>query len=217
MLRLVGADGFRLSLCEEDIFDTENEDGGKDSTDLLEQQDFRFLVALKGMKEILSFLKDSKEDIFEIIFDGKRISMGNESHRLLVRLMDLEYPDYRRVIPNAFKTKVVVDREEFLKQLKFVHVITRTSGESIRLIIRSNQMQMLARAADRGEANIDLSVTKEGNDIQIAFNPRFVIEAVQHFKQPKLELNFYEESNPMQINEVDLPRLINVIMPVRMS
>ncbi len=208
LLRLVGADGFRLSLCEQDIFDTEA---------LSESQDLRFLVSLKGMKELLNYLKEMKDDVATLVYDGKRVCLGNDSHRLLVRLMDYDYPDYRRVIPKTFKTKVVLDREEFLKQLRFVHVITRTSGESVRFIFKDNQLQMLARAADRGEANVDMAIHKEGNDIQIAFNPKFVIESVQHAKQPKLELNFHDEANPMQMNETDMPRTINIIMPIRMS
>ncbi len=207
LLRLVGADGFRLSLSEQDIFNTEA---------LPEFEDFRFLVSLKAMKELLNYLKEIKDDVVTLVYDGKRLCLGNESHRLLVRLMDYDYPDYRRVIPKTAKTKVVLDREEFLKKLRFVYVTTRTSGESVRFIFTDNELQMLARASDRGEADVEMAIQKEGNDLQIAFNPKFVIESVQHARQPKLELSFLDESSPMQINDTDMPRTINIIMPIRM-
>lgn len=208
LLRLVAADGFRLSLCEEDLFDPKEASIA---------EGFHFLVSLKGMKEMASYLRETREDVFQLTFDGKRICMGNETHRLLIRLMDLEFPDYRRVIPSSFKTKVTVKRDDLLKQLRFASVITRISGESVRLSVEQDQLLLFARAIDRGEADMQMSIQKEGNDLQIAFNPKFLIEAMQHFTQPVIELNFFDEASPMQINEVDVPRSINVIMPVRMS
>lgn len=207
VLRVVSADGFRLSVREETISDVaQNSVTG-----------LKFLVSLKGMREIVMYLRSSREDIIQILFDDKRICMGDDTSKLAIRLIDLEFPDYRRVVPVEFHTKVTINREDMLKQLRFASVVTHTSGESIRISVKQDQLFLFARAVDRGESTIQMRVQKEGNDIQVAFNPKFLIDSLQHFAAPLIEINFVNDSTPLRINEPGSLNYISIIMPVRMS
>lgn len=108
--------------------------------------------------------------------------------------MDLEFPDYSKIIPLEpdIKTIVVVDKNEILEQLKFSSVVTRLSGDSIKLIINNTQLQIHASTIDRGVADIKFPIQKTGLDITSAFNPDFLMNAIQHLTDSKIILRFVD-------------------------
>ncbi|HPE68581.1 MAG TPA: DNA polymerase III subunit beta [Thermotogota bacterium] len=208
LLRLVCADGFRLALAEEDILE-ESETGLDEGK--------QFLISLKAMKEIVHFLRENQEDTFSLLYDGKRIGFQTEKVQFVSRLLEINFPDYRRVLPSGFKTKLIADRERLLKHLKFVQIITRASGESVRLEIRDNTLRIIARSIDKGDADIPFEVEQEGKDLTIAFNPRFLIEGLQHLKGEKVEIGLVDANSPLQMNEMDIKGFLHIVMPVRMG
>ncbi len=206
-LRMVTADGFRLALAEEEI--KANEQGNMDEA--------VFLLSLKNMKEISGFLKEMDDEFFTIKYDGKRIGFNFKGIKYVARIMDASFPDYKRIIPEQFKTNVVIKREEFLKHLKFASVITKSIGDSVRIEIEDSKLHLIVRSQDKGDANNTIDVEHEGANLIIAFNPRFLIEGLQHFQNEEIELNFVDSNNALQINDLDVQGFIHIVMPVRMS
>lgn len=205
-LRMVTADGFRLALAEEEI--------KGDDTDTDEAF---FLLSLKTMKEILNFLKEIDDENFSVKYDGKRIGLSFKGIKYVARIMDVSFPDYKRIIPEQFKTNVVIKRELFLKHLKFANIITRSIGDSVRIEIEDSKLKLMAKSPDKGDANITIDIEHEGANLVIAFNPRFLIEGLQHFQNDEIELNFVDSNNALQMNDLDVQGFIHIVMPVRMS
>ncbi len=203
-LRLVSADSYRMAVTEEMIYEG-------DSNALT------FFLSLKAMKEIQSLLKESDQEAFKVKFDGKRVFTKIKNITFVARLMDVNFPNYKAVIPSSFQTKVIINRTELLKALKLIKIIAKSQGDTVRLDISDEQLLVSARSQDRGDGEIPFNVKKEGQNMLVAFDPSYLIEGLQHFQSEEVELNFVDEDNALQINDQDLAGFLHIIMPVKIK
>ena len=199
-LRLVASDGFRLALAEEKVAN-ETESG--------------FLLSLKSMKELLSVLANCGDSSVTLNYDGNRLSLTTSEVETVMRVVDVDFPDYRRVLPAAFRCKAVVSKNDLLEALKRASVIAKRGSESVRLDVTEESMLLSSKSPDFGEVSEEVSIQKEGEDITAAFNPRFLTEALRHLHTDEAELNFVDGTSPLQINPLDVEGYLYIVMPIR--
>lgn len=201
-LRLVSADSYRMAVTEEVVFDQE-------------RPDLSFFLSLKSMKEIQSLLKETDEKQFTIKFDGKKVITKIKDLVFTARLMDVSFPNYKAVLPQQFQTKIIIDRKEILKALKLINIIARGKGDTVKLNIEDNKLEISARSQDRGDGDIPYEIKQEGKDMLVAFDPVYLIEGLQHFDGDEVEMNFVDENNALQINDTEISGFLHIIMPVK--
>lgn len=201
-LRLVASDGFRLALAEEKI---EHEITAS------------FLLSLKSMKELANVLSNTPEPIVSIKYDGKRVSLTAGDVETIMRVVDADFPDYRRVLPPAFKTKVVVSKNELLNSLKRILVIAKKGSDAVKFDIAEGKMILSTKSPEAGEAIEEIEVQKEGEDLTIAFNPKFIVDALRKIDTEEVEMNFVDPTSPLQMNPLDVEGYIYIVMPIRLA
>lgn len=201
-LRFVAADGFRLALAE-----TTNDSGFLGT----------FLLSLNSMKDFLSSIKSASSDELIVRTDGRRVGFTFDGTQMVVRVVDAEFPNYKTVLPKDFRTRVVMNNDLFIEVLKRVSIAAKLGSETVKLEIRDEVMRVSARSSDRGEAVEEVEVdVKDGEDLIIGFNPKFLLEACQHIDTESVELNFKDSNSPVQINPVDVEGYLYIVMPVRL-
>ncbi|MCD6443365.1 MAG: DNA polymerase III subunit beta [Thermotogae bacterium] len=199
--RLVAADGFRLGLVEERI------DGFGES--------LSFLLSLKSMKDMVKVLSGCDGN-FTLTFDGSKVSFAFDNTKMVVRIVDAEFPDYRRVIPSGFTTKLLVDRLALREALRRVSITAKFGSEGVKFDIKDEIMTIESRSQDYGEAYEELEIEKEGQDIVVAFNPKFLLDSLQKIESDSVELNLIDPSRPLQMNPPDVMGYLYIIMPLRL-
>src|SRR6056297_1717727 len=167
-LRLVSADSYRMAVTEEMVFDNE-------------RSDLSFFLSLKSMKEIQTLLKESDEETFSIKFDGKKVITKIKNIFFTARLMDVSFPNYKAVLPEQFQTKIIIDRIEILKALKLINIIAKGKGDTVKLTIEENKLEISAKSQDRGDGDIPYEKKQEGKNMVVPFDPGYLIEGLQHF------------------------------------
>ncbi|PLV59016.1 DNA polymerase III subunit beta [Thermotoga sp. KOL6] len=202
LLRLVASDGFRLALAEEQI---ENE------------EETNFLLSLKSMKEVQNILKNTTEPSVTIRYDGRRASLTTNDVETVMRVVDAEFPDYKRVIPETFKTKVIVSKKSLQESLKRIMVIASKGSESVKLEIEESTMKLMSKNPEYGEVVDELEIQKEGEDLVIAFNPKFISDVLRHIETEEIEMNFVDSTSPCQINPLDISGYLYIVMPIRLA
>ncbi len=199
-LRLVAADGFRMALSEGRI-------------DL--NADDHFLLTLKSMRDLQNGLKAIMSDVMKITYDGSRVQFSFDGTEIVTKVVDAEFPDYRKVLPKSFKARVVVPTETFLMLLK-ASIAARLGSDSVKFEIDDEQFKIIARSPDHGESVEVIGANKEGDNIVIAFNPRFLSESAKKIDSDSVELNFVDSNSPLQMNPVDVQGYTYIIMPIRL-
>jgi len=200
-LRLVAADGFRLALAEEKI-ESDVED--------------RFLLTLKSMKDLQSSIKTALSDDLRIIYDGAKVGFYFDGIEMIARVVDAEFPDYRKVLPKAFKTRVVANTTVLSDAIRRASIAARLGSESVKIELKGESIKLIAKSPEHGESTEELDVKKEGDDILIAFNPRFLADSIKKIDTEEVELNFVDSNSPLQMNPVDVEGYLYIIMPIRL-
>ncbi len=199
--RAVAVDGFRMALSEEKIDGTFN---------------INFLLSLRAVKELLRALSSTDVEKVSLKFENKQIAFDFGNTIFVCKIVDAEFPNYKRVVPEEFKTRVVVDRNTLRAAVRRVSILTKTGSETIKITLDREKMKVSSRSADLGEAEETIDVQMEGEPLIIAFNPNFILDALNHMEEEKIQLSFVDSNKPLMIDTVDLKGYFFIIMPVRL-
>lgn len=204
-LTMVATDGRRLALADEEVDVTEAGQG-------------EFIVPAKTVNELNRLLQD-KGDV-EIRYTDNQASFTLKDEKtssvlIITKLIEGNYPNYRQVIPAETKERVPLGREEFLHALRRAEIMTSEKANSVKVSLTKNKMEITANSPDVGEAKETLAVNYKGQDIAIAFNPKYLIDPLSALTNDEVFLELIDELSP-GVLKVNGPFLY-VVMPMRLS
>lgn len=200
MFRTVAVDGFRMSLAEEKTNNTGN---------------LNFLISLRAAKELLRLLTVSRVEKIMMRFENRQVAFEIGNTILVCKVVDADFPNYKRVIPEEFKTRVVVDRNTLRGAVKRASIVTRTGTEAVKFSAEGETLKISSKSVGLGEAEETLDVQTDGESMTVAFNPAFILDALNHTNEDKVQLNFVDVNKPLMIDTPDLEGYFFIVMPVR--
>lgn len=135
-----------------------------------------FIVPRKPLNLLKSALPDN-EDELKISYNSNHLFVDHGSTQMVCRLIDARFPDYKVVIPNDNPYKMNVSRTDFQSALRRVSIFSNKSTNQVALNISGSELQLTAQDVDFSfEGNERMKCQYDGEDMQIAFNARFLIE-----------------------------------------
>ncbi|TRX52002.1 DNA polymerase III subunit beta [Fulvivirga sp. M361] len=141
--------------------------------------------------------------------------------KMICRLIDERYPDYENVIPLDNNNKMTIERADLLSSLKRIAIYANKTTHQVRLKITGSELQVSAEDLDfSNEANERLSCEHDGEDIEIGFNARFLIEMLNNLDSSKIELNLSEPNKAGLIVPLDKDEnedILLLVMPVMLN
>ncbi|MBN8786191.1 MAG: DNA polymerase III subunit beta [Terrimonas sp.] len=145
-------------------------------TDVSCPQKDSFIVPKKPLNLLKSALPDNDDEL-KISYNSNHLFVDHGTTELVCRLIDARFPDYKVVIPTENPYKMTVSRPDFQNALRRVSVFSNKSTNQVALTISGAELQLAAQDVDFSfEGNERMSCRYEGEDIQIAFNAKFLIE-----------------------------------------
>ncbi len=139
------------------------------------------------------------------------------SSEVTSRLIDGTYPNYAQVIPSKSSTVVRVDTGELNQTVRAVSLFARDSANVLRLKAQAGGLALSATTNEVGDSRAELGADVDGNDIQIAFNARYVLDALAAVTADQVELRFDGPLSPGLIRLPERDDYLYVIMPVRVA
>ncbi len=135
-----------------------------------------FIVPKKPLNLLKAVLPDN-EDELTISYTENHLFVTHGQTELVCRLIDARFPDYKVVIPTDNPYKMTIDRASFQNALRRVSVFSNKSTNQVALTITGNELQLAAQDVDFSfEGNERMACQYDGEDLQIAFNAKFLIE-----------------------------------------
>jgi len=143
------------------------------------------------------------------------------SIRMICRLIDERFPDYENVIPSQNPIKMTISRTDLLSSLKRIAIYANKTTHQVRLKITGSELQVSAEDLDfSNEANERLSCEHEGEDIEIGFNAKFIIEMLSNLDTDKIKLNMSASNKAGVILPIDKDKeedILMLVMPVMLN
>jgi DNA polymerase III subunit beta len=133
------------------------------------------------------------------------------------RLIEGTYPNYTQVIPGESTTTVSLSTASLLREAKTAAVLARDAANPVRLRIGDGTLTLLAQTAEVGDDEAPLSATVKGDDVQIAFNARYMLDALSALDSDEVILSFNGSLQPGVIRPVGSDDYLCIIMPVRVA
>lgn len=152
----------------------------------------------------------------------KLIGFEAEGMRTTTRLLDGEFPKYRSLLPNESSTTAIVDTAELVNAVKRVALVAERNTP-IRMHFTNGEINMRAGSGDEAQANEVLEVEVEGDPIEIAFNPGYLLDGLHAIDAPKARFSFTLATKPVVItgmtheNNDTKADYRYLLMPVRLT
>ena len=135
-----------------------------------------FIVPKKPLNLLRNALPDNDDEI-TISYNSNHLFVEHGDVKMICRLIDARFPDYKVVIPTDNPYKLVVGKSDFQSALRRVSVFSNKSTNQVALNISGSELQMAAQDVDFSfEGNERMNCQYDGEDLQIAFNAKFLIE-----------------------------------------
>jgi len=97
---------------------------------------------------------------------------------LVGRLIGAEYPDYQKIIPQSFDTKIDIGRDELLNAIKICSVFARETANIIKFTIKKEKIIVSANSPSVGEDNVEVEAKTSGEENEIAFNAKYLLDVL---------------------------------------
>src|SRR4249919_881655 len=135
-----------------------------------------FIVPKKPLNLLKSALPDNDDEL-KISYNSNHLFVVHGGTELVCRLIDARFPDYKVVIPVDNPYKLTVNKGDFQNALRRVSVFSNKSTNQVALSISGSELQLTAQDVDFSfEGNERMNCQYDGEDLQIAFNAKFLIE-----------------------------------------
>ncbi|BCA55240.1 DNA polymerase III subunit beta [Nitrospira sp. KM1] len=205
-LRLVGTDGHRLAVAEQDL----GKSGVKGAP-----QEIKAIIPKKAAHEMRRLLEEGG-DSEPLIGFTKNLMIFRKSGLLLTsRLMEGNYPNYQQVIPKESNRKIMVNRLELESALRRVSVLSKDKANAVKLSFTAGRMSLFSSNPDYGEATEDLPAQYDGEALNTGFNARYLLDVLSVMDGEKVSLQMDNPLSPCLIQESETPGFRCVVMPIK--
>lgn len=200
-LVMVATDGFRLSLLK-----------------IKKEENIPQTLMPKGfLEEVIRLIKDEEEVQLKFSEKEKIVSFSFGDTVLFSRLLEGEFPPFEKVIPIEFKTKVVVEREELLRNIRIVSVFAREVSNIILLSFTKEGIELYPKTDQKGQTSTLQEGDIEGPSQTVAFNFKFLIDFLTHVSEKKVVIEVLRPDAPIIFKIEGNKNFLHIIMPVRIQ
>jgi DNA polymerase-3 subunit beta len=176
------------------------------------------IVPARALAELSRVLKGEPGKVEVIISKARnQVFFKAGSSELTSRLIDGKYPNYAQVIPSKSSTKVKVSTSELTQTVRAVSLFARDSANVIRVKAQPGALILSATTNEVGDSKAEMAADVDGSDIQIAFNARYVLDALGVISDDEVELLFDGPLSPGLLRPPGKDHYLYVIMPVRVA
>ena len=203
-LRLVGTDGHRLAVAEQEIGDA----GGK------EAQEIKAIIPKKAAHEMRRLLEEGDGE--PLIGFTKNLMIFRKSGLLLTsRLMEGNYPNYQQVLPKEHNKFASADKAVLEGAIRRVSVLSRDKTSAVKITFAPEGMTLFSSHPDFGEATEDIPAKHKGENITTGFNARYLLDVLGVVDGESVTLQMDNPLSPCLVREPGTPGFRCVVMPVK--
>ena len=177
------------------------------------------ILPRKSLNLLKSILPTEKSSEIKLEFNAANAFFSYENVKMVCRLIDERYPDYENVIPGDNSNIITLDKSDILSSLKRISIYANKTTNQVRLKITGSEILISAEDLDfSNEANERISCEHDGDDIEIGFNAKFLIEMLSNLNSEKISFKLSEPNKaglivPGEISdEEDITMLVMPVM-----
>lgn len=200
-IKIIAVDGFRMAIRQETTECNSNS---------------KFVVPGKTQQEVLKLITEEDEPV-EISVGQRHIMFKINNYSIISRLIEGTFLDYNSTIPKTSKTETVIKTRELINAVERVSILNSEKIQSpVRCTMSNDEIRLLC-ATSVGRANDALSVSVIGEDVEIGFNNKYLLDALKNCETDEVKLLLCGSLSPMIIKPVKGDSFLCLVVPMRLS
>ena len=200
---MVATDGHRLSLVKMPL-------EGNDNLNIK-----GVIIPRKGVSEIRKLVEAGDDVVDMCVMDGVCV-VKKQNTVLRVSLINSEYPDYRRVIPQEGGVEVQLDRDKILHSLKRMSVMSTEKFSGVKIEVYDQRMVLTSTNPDVGEAKDEIDVSYEGEKMEVGYSVRYLIDAMDPIDGDVVSFEIRSGDGPGVVRSAGSDAYMCVVMPIKL-
>lgn len=201
-LKVASLDGHRISIRKVELKETYNH--------------HKVIVPGKTLTEISKILSGETEDEVNLFFTENHILFEFDDTVVVSRLIEGKYFNIDQMLSSDYETKVTINKKEFLDCIDRATLLVKESDRKPIIITITEEMMELKINSDIGSMNEEIDIEKEGKDIMIGFNPKFLMDALRVIDDETVDIYLVNSKAPCFIRNQE-ESYIYLILPVNFT
>lgn len=201
IVRMVATDGHRLALVEKEA---EGKIRPGESV----------VIPRKSLNE-LRRLMDESDEVIELDFQKQHGVFKKDSMVLTTRLIDMSFPNYQQVIPEEVSSAATIEREALISAIRRVSLLSSERSRAVRFSFSGGELTVHTNNPDLGAATETLPITYSGEDLDVTFNAKYMLDTLTSLDADKINIGLKDELSPCRVYQEEDQDYIAVIMPMR--
>lgn len=200
-LTMVALDGFRVALNNRAVPN---------------EKEKNIIVTAKILSEVASLLSEA-ENVSEIsiVLDDRKAKINIDNTKVIIRLLEGEFISYESIIPKNSKVKVTAGKDDLYNAIERASLLSREGKNNlVKLEIKDNSI-IISSKSEAGNLIEEIFVDKEGEDLEIGFNAKYLSDALKAIDDESIILNFDSSVSPCSITPLIGSSFTHLVLPVR--
>jgi DNA polymerase-3 subunit beta len=207
-LEFAATDGHRLAVLE-----TANE------RPLEGDEQLEITVPARALRELQRMLAHSSaEEAISLYLDEGQIVFAWQNQRLTSRTLEGQYPAYQQLIPRQFERQVVLERKQFISTLERIAVLADQKNNIVKISINNTDQEITlsCEAQDVGSGTESMPAQISGEDIDIAFNVKYLMEGLKELPSTEIQMHLNQNLTPVIFTPLGGLKMTYLAMPVQL-
>ena len=209
---MAAADGFRLSVRKAQLSQSVS-------------QPINVIIPARALNELARVASDGEEPIYMVVPKNRgQVLFRVKDVEVVSQLIDGTFPDYHQIIPRNYKSRTLVSTASLLKACKQAEIFAREGSNVARLDIKESkgemqpsEVEISATSEETGKNETIVEATVDGGSVLIAFNVKFLREALEVIRTPNVALETSAANAPGVVRPVGDDNFLHVIMPMHLG
>ena len=199
-IRLVGSDGHRLALRTSQVANASGEATA--------------IVPGRALSEVGRMLEDEDTPV-SVAISENQIKFDVNGVSVVSRLIEGQFPNYERIIPQQTEKKLIMPAEMLLSAVRRASIVARENANRVVLRTEGDRLTVTAESGDVGKAYDEIEIVKEGEDIEIAFNAKYLMEYLSVVDTEGIAMELSGPLSAGLIKQVGKDDYLYVVMPMQ--
>ena len=185
------------------------------SLEIENSNDFSSLILpRKTVFQLCSLLSETSDSLTMQSSENKiKFTLGKI--RLISKVIDGKFPDYKKVVPATNDKILNVPSKEFINSIERVASVSLDRKEGVKLMIDKDNIQLSVNSANSGEGNETIKADYNSESLNISFNSKYLIDIASEIENKNLKMNLKDSTSPVLIEDASDKNSYYVIMPMK--
>ncbi len=209
---MAAADGFRLSVRKAQLSQSVS-------------QPINVIIPARALNELARVAADGEESIYMVVPKNRgQVLFRVKDVEVVSQLIEGTFPDYHQIIPRSYKSRTLVSTASLLKACRQAEIFAREGSNVARFDIKQangemqpSEVEISATSEETGKNETIVEATVDGGSVLIAFNVKFLREALEIIKTPNVALETSAANAPGVVKPVGDDNFLHVIMPMHLG